>query len=241
MILNRTTKIALVIILLLVLSLFVMDCSHRRATSKLQEQITTTQLENQTLKQIVNKNGDTITTQKMIITSSQKALESLTDSIFNLKKKQEREVKRIIAYFTEKSKVKIDSVDVPYVDTIAMKKFSDSVTKNCQEVLSYMRDSTITVPRTGSDSTSTYSISLTATKEKFTVNSLSIPDSSYYRIDELKGGLFKKRSFEIKSFHTSPHIQVQSQNSVIYKAPPKPRWLEKAIIVAAGIFIGTKL
>lgn len=231
----------IVLILALFLALFSIDRAHTKRYDALMEQITTERLENQKLIKIVNDRGDTINTQKVIITQSQEALKSLTDSIFSLTRRQEKEVKRIIAYFTERSTTRIDSVDVPYVDTIAMKRFSDSLTKNCQEVITYMRDSTITVPRTGKDSTSTYSISLTATKEKFKVNSLSIPDSSYYRIDEMKGGLFKRNSYQIKSFHTSPHVEVTGQNSVIFKPKPKKNILLKSLLVGLGVFIGTKL
>lgn len=239
---KKVTTIAVVVLILaLLLSLFIIDHGHNKRYDKLVEQITQQQLENQKLVKIVNEKGDSINTQKVIITSSQEALRSLTDSIFSLTRRQEKQIRNIIAYYTERTSTHIDSVDVPYVDTIAMRKFSDSVTKNCQEVLSYMKDSTITVPRTGRDSTSTYDISLTATKQNFKVNQISIPDSSFLRIDEMKGGLFKKRSYEIKSFHTSPHVDTKGQNSVIFKPKPKRNLLLKSLLVGLGVFIGTKL
>jgi len=233
-------KIIAVVVVILLLTIFAIDWGHNRRYDKLQQQITAMQLENQQLRKMVNDNGDTISVQKVIITSSQEALRSLTDSIFSLTRKQERQVKNIIAYFSEKVKVEMKEVEVPYVDTIAMKKFSDSILLNCKEVLIYMRDSTITVPRLAQDSTSLHKVIATVSKEKMTINSLSIPDSSYFRIDEIKGGLFK-RNYEIKSFHTSPYIYTTNQNSVIFKPKPKRNLLLKSLLIGFGVFVGTKL
>ena len=41
--------------------------------------------------------------------------------------------------------------------------------------------------------------------------------------------------------HTNPIIKVTGQNSAIYIPPKKARWLEKTLLIGAGIFLGTKL
>lgn len=217
-------------------------------------------MEKQNLEIIVNKQGDTVATQRAVETSNQSVIRTLSDEKFDLERKNDRLVKKVLAFSSQITRTKIDSVDVPYKDTLAMKVFSDSVERQCAEVLTFMRDSTIRIPATAIDSTDQYSASLTAGKTGIKINSLVVNDSVYTRIIEKKGGFFRKvmstnkkgvtkpvlklhvpKTIEFQTLHTSPFVHVVGQTSIFYTPKNKPKWLLNAILVGGGILLGSKL
>jgi len=217
-------------------------------------------LANQTLDSIKNVQGQTIYTQAALVTSQQEDIVAYTNRIFDLKKQNERLVKKVLAYQGETTVTKIDTVEVPFVDTVERQKFSDSVEAKCAEVINFYELNYIKVPRVAKDSTANYSIDISTTKTGNVINSLNIPDSNYFRIIEKKGGFFRKvqvrqedgtvkkklkfhvpKTIEFQSFHTNPLVHVTGQTSIYYTPAKKGRWLEKALFIGAGIFIGSKL
>lgn len=202
--------------------------------------ITSEQLANQKLDSMNNALGQKVLTQEVLVAANQESLRKLTDSVFNLKKSQDKKIKEVIAYYSSISKTEIRERLVPYIDTIKTKKFSDSLEKVCQEVIKFYEDSSILVPQPVKDSGQHFVFKGTVKKEGLQIEQVSFPDSLYLRFVE-KGGFLKKRTVEVQVLHTNPYINVTSSNSVIYKPPAKARWLERALILAAGIFIGTKL
>lgn len=237
-----------ILVAILIIGVILTKCdSNRHVTENLALKI-----ENQRLDSIKNQAGQTILVQEAVIVKDQKAIKDYTDSIFNLKKKQERQIKTIIAYYSQHTNTQIDSVPVPYVDTIATKKFSDSVTAQCQEVIRYLNDSTVTVPRTVETPKDSYNFYFkgTVTKSKFIIDSLSIVDSQYVRIVVHKGGLLRKdvygkrhfwtkKKIEVQSFHTNTLIKVNSQTSVFFDPPKKKNVVGKLFLLGAGIYLGT--
>lgn len=241
----------IIIVVLLIITVFALIGKDKRDRRK-DEQITQLQLEKQHLDSMLNERGQTILKQEVIVTESQDAIASLTDSIFALKRSEARKIRDIISYYKGITNTRIDSVEVPYVDEVERKRFSDSVEKMCKDVIKYMNDSTITVPISAVSTTPNYSVDFTATKVGININSISIPDTQYIRFVTLKGGLLKKnqdgkrklflkRSVRVDVLHTNPLVQVTGQNSVIFQPPNKPRLLEKAVLVGAGVFLGSKL
>jgi hypothetical protein len=99
-------------------------CSKNKYT-ELEDKYKLTQVENQTFESLVNKKNDTIKTQNVIILKTEKSLKNYTDTIFNLKKKQERKIKEVIAYYNNKTDTRVDSFFIPTTDTI---KVPDTVT-----------------------------------------------------------------------------------------------------------------
>lgn len=235
-------------VLIIVASTLMQQCNNSKFSSQ-KRQIDSLTLANQQLDSIKNKQGQTIQTQTAIITNDQKTFTKFTNDIFNLKKKNERQVKAVIAYYSQKTTVKIDSFPVPYVDTLAQKRFSDSVEARCQEVLVYMRDSTISVPRTAVVDSPYFKFNQTIQKKGTIINNISIPDSQYLRIIEKKGGFFRKvngklkfhvpKQIEFQSFHTNPYLQVTGQNSILYQPSKKLHLLRTGIFVGLGIYIGS--
>lgn len=201
--------------------------------------ITQLQLDNQRLDSIKNENGKTIQLQDAIITSNQESLSALTDSIFNLKSKHEKQIKQVIAYYKGVTVTNIDSVLIPYVDS-AQLAHKDSLIQGCREVMKVLLDSFIFVPRRVEAKTPQYRFAGTVLKEGFRIDSLQIPDTLQLRFVEKKSFL-KRPSYQVQFFHSNPLITNTQANSIIYKPPKKPRVLEKALLIGAGIFLGSKL
>jgi len=186
------------------------------------------------------------------IINSKDALKKATDSLFNLKVSQDKKIKEVIAYYKGKTKIVIDSVDVPYIDTAATKIWEDSVKAACSKVIEYYEANTIAVPKIAKDSTKNYKADLTATLSGITINNLELNDEQAIRWVVYKGGLFKKdiigkrhlwlkKKLGVQVIHTNPYIKVVGAESAIYQAPKKPRILEKILFTGIGIYLGTKL
>lgn len=209
-------------------------------------------LQNQQLDSINNLKGQQLILSQTELATSQKAFREATDSFFAMNKKFERRIREVLAFYKATTNTVIKEVEVPYIDSNAVVKWQDSIQQQCKQVIDYYEANAIIVPKTARDSTKNYSADFTATLSGIQINNLSIPDSQYLRIVELKGGILKKnaagkrplftgRSYQVQVIHTNPLIQTTSSSSVIYKPPKKGRWVEKALLIGAGIFLGTKL
>lgn len=216
------------------------------------QMITQKQIEDQKFDSLKNAHNQYVITQEVIETNNKQSIKLLSDSNFNLRKDQDRKIKDAIAYYKGITKTIIKEVDVPYVDSIALNNFSDSLKQKCAEVISYYESNTITVPKVAEDSTANYQVKLTIKQDKVTINNLTIPDSQYIRFVTLKGGLlrkdasgkrhlFTKQSIQVQVLHTNPLVHVTGQNSAIYVAPKKPRLLLKGLILGAGFILGKNL
>ena len=216
------------------------------------QMITQKQIENQKFDSLKNAHNQYVITQEVIETKNKQSIKLLSDSNFNLRKDQDRKIKDAIAYYKGITKTIIKEVDVPYVDSIALNNFSDSLKQKCAEVINYYESNTITIPKVAEDSTANYQVKLTIKQDKVTINNLTIPDSQYIRFVTLKGGLlrkdasgkrhlFTKQSIQVQVLHTNPLVHVTGQNSAIYVAPKKPRLLLKGLILGAGFILGKNL
>lgn len=172
---------------------------------------------------IINKLNEKITVQNVIATNNQKAMRDLTDSIFNLKNRDARKIKDVIAFYQESSKFNKDTFFVPY----------DSIPPS--DTLNYTN--IIRVPVTKNIDSVYFSINETIQKEGIRINRLTITDSEYVRWAEIRNGLFKRNTIQVQILHKNPYISYKS-NSASYQPATKPRILEKAIFIALGFFLG---
>ena len=224
-------------ILLIVIALLTLNtCKLKKGYTNQVSTIDSLMLSNQTLDSIKNKQNETILKQEAIIVDNADALNKLTDSIFMLKKKDSKNL-QTIAYYKAITRTKIDSVDVPYVDTIAMKKWEDSVIQHCQSVIDYIQDSTITVPRKAELSTPNFELKATIKKDNLEINSLVIPDTLQLRFVEKKRFL-KPKTIEVQFFHSNPLISTTQSNSAIYKPKRKPFFQRVVLPVVIGVGLG---
>lgn len=231
-------KAIIIVALLVIAALSLNTCRLTREYANQTTQLDSVTLANQKMEKIINQQGDTINRQEVIIVNSTKELSRLTDSIFDLKRK-DRKNRETIAYYKGISKVEV-KINVPYKDTLAMKKFGDSLSKQCSTVIDYMRDSMITVPRTAAISNDTLSAKLTVSKQGVKIDSLSMVDTLNLRFVEHKAFL-KRPVIELQYMHSNPLFKTEKATSVFYKPKKKSNFLPKALLIAAGIFIGTKL
>lgn len=244
----KKNKETILVILLSLSLLFSVFTCHNRAVDADRKgvQITQLQLDSQKSKEVINSLGQKISVQDVIITNDRATIKAISDSSFNLRKNEEKKISEVIAYYKGITKTTIKEVKVPYIDTIKQKSWEDSIAKQCAMVIDYYEANSIAVPRDAKDSTENYYIDLTTTKSGIIVNNLSIPDSQYLRFVEKKRNIwqfitFQKRKIEVQVRHTNPLIQVTGQNSIIYIPKGKTRWLERALLVGVGIYLGIKL
>jgi hypothetical protein len=224
----------------LTLLVFIQTCHYRAEIDKQGKEITSLDLKNQTLEKEVNDRGQIIYSQKAILSSSQEAIRNLTDSIFNLNRVHGEKIKAVIAYYKGVTTTNIDSVFIPYTDTKAIHEAEMKIIERCNKEFKYLTDSFILVPRKVIKKTPNYLFAGTVMKDGFRIDELSIPDTLNLRFVETGGFLKKKKSY-IQFTHSNPLITTTQANSVLYKPPKKPRLLEKALFIGAGLFLGSKL
>lgn len=229
----------LIIVLLLVICVALSKC-RRDESRHQQETITALTLKQQNLDSIRNQQDKLLYTQQVLITESKQSLSTLTDSLFSLKKSQERKIKEVIAYYKGVTNTHLDSVWIPYIDSGYTKRFSDSANQRCREVIQYLIDSTIIVPKRFLKEDPGYRFGGTIQKDGILVDNISFPDTLQLRFVE-KGGFLKKRTTEVQFFHSNPYVTTQSANSVLYHPPKKKQLFLKTLFFGAGVFLGSKL
>lgn len=183
----------------------------------------------QKIDSIINKNGELVIKQKVVITDDKKAINKISNELFNLKKKEEKHL-QTIALLTSQLEVKIDSIFVPFLDTT-----QDLTGKDSSALIAYIQDSTIKVPKDIEYKDSTISLSQTILKQGVKINSIVIPDSLIQRLVINNNGLFKKDTYEFQTKHTSPLFNVKSQQSLIYVPKSKNILLKCLISFGVGI------
>lgn len=226
-------------ILIILLAVSQINSCKQRETNK--EIITAKDLANQKLDSIKNELGQTVTLQKAIITSNAEDIRRISDEKFALQKKYDKKVKEVEFYMSQNTVTRVDSVEVPYEDTVKIRQFKDSA-----DFYKYAADSMITVPRTIKIDSAGFSFSGTVKKSSFSINNISFVDSQYVRVVQLKRNLwqsitFKKRQYQVQVLHTSPYIKVTGQNSIIFKPKSKINIFGTLVAVGTGIFISSKL
>lgn len=243
---NKIKNIIIGIFAVILLLLVARSCSMDEKMEKLK-------LNNlEQIDSIKNVYNQTVVLKDVEITNSKEALKKATDSLFNLKASQDKKIKDVIAFYKSKVRIRIDSVDVPYEDTLAKKRWEDSVNIACAKVIEYYEANTISVPRTARDSTEHYKADLTATMNGISINNLELVDNQSIRWVVYKGGLFKKdiygkrhlwlkKNVGVQVIHSNPNIKVLGMQSAIYQAPKKHNLLGKAILIGIGVYLGSKL
>jgi hypothetical protein len=249
---NINVTMALFLAILVMVFFLLRSCDNDKI-SDLESQVTLLKGTNDSLYTLTNKLGQTVTSQEAEIVESKKALSVYADSIFKLQRKHEKQIAATIAYWKSKIDVSVVEVPIPYLDTPGMKKFSDSIRLLCKDVLQYMEDSTITVPRTAKVDTLGINGKFTIGKSSLKIDTLNIVDTMHTRVVEVKGGFFKRReigskkiqfykkkSYEVQTMHTSPLFNTTWQKSYIY-IPPKKYLLPKVLIPVIGAVVLLKL
>jgi hypothetical protein len=221
----------------LTLLFWMQTCNLQNKIDQGKKEISQLQLDKQTLDQKVNEQGRVISTQKSILTDNTESLNRLTDTIFDLKAKDKKNLETI-AYFKNVTQISVAAVDVPYLDTEAMQRFQDSLIAKYPEVKNYI-DSSIRVPTTAGIGTPHFSLQATVKKDGITIDQLTIPDTLQLRFVETKAKLFKRSEVGVQFFHSNPYVKTIQANSAFYK--PKRASFFKRVILPVAIGVGAGL
>ena len=222
---NILIAILAVIIILLTLSFF----GNSRKINSLTTSLTLAD-------SAVNSLNKVVYSKDVQLSSSQSQIRSLTDSLFHMGEKHEKEIKKIHAFYSGKTTVTIKEVPVPYVDKPAMKKWEDSVSKKCDQVINYYELNTIPVDTKASVSDPYYSFSATIKKDTLLVHNLTFTDTQYIRFVTVKKFLHRKK-IKVEVTHTNPYFKNQGVSAMLYTPPKQHLFLKGAAVGAAGYFI----
>lgn len=244
--------IATIVALILLMSW--LSVHYNNIISDRNDKITLLKGNNDSLYTLVNKNKELITTKEAEIVHSKELLKEYTDSIFNLQKKYEKQISGVIAFYKSKIGIRIDSFETAWVDTVKMKRYSDSVEAACSDVLSDIRANTVQVGTTASADTAGLHFNAKILKTGLQITDLQMVDTISVRIVEIKGGFFKHpntgskkrvffkhKSFEVQTKHSSPLFKNEWQESIVYQPKNKHPLLKGAVLGAAGYFIITEI
>lgn len=204
---------------------------NQNQLEKANAEISTFKLQAQVLQDsIKNKDGQIIQLQEAIVFEGEKgkkALSRYADSVFNLRKKDERKYKETVAYYENYIRTHLPDSIYVYLDTS-----SNYIGK---DTLEYLANS-IRVPLKFERKSFYFGIKGEVQKNTIRIDSLNLPDTIRGRFIEKKGGLFKPNTIEYQVFNTNPYISIDNSKSAIYQQRKKPF---KFIIPAAiGIVLG---
>lgn len=180
------------------------------------------------ISQIRDSLGNIIAVKDAQIVGNQESMKELRARLFQTTENYNQKVKEVQALIAQKTVVIFKEIYVPYVDTIKMKKWADSIAIKCKDVIQYYEESSVPVGKQAIDSTGHYKIDATVQKNGLKINEIKFIDSQYVSITKMKGGLFKKNTagklkfyqppatvIEIK--HTNPYFQNKGSSSFVYK------------------------
>lgn len=234
------------IIVGLIIFLFQIDTCRNRDFQAQKAAMDSVTLANQKLVQDTNKLGQTVSTQAVIISTSQGDIKKLAEDNFNLTGKLNKRIKQVNALLQMKTTTGVTNVDVPFEEDeewISSPADSALVGIPCDS-LSYIH-----VPQKAIISDPFFKFNSTVTKKGIHIDSLQFPDSQRVVIVETKGGLLKRDingklklyrrpTMEVMVLHTNPYVKTEGMSSVVYQPRVKGRWLER-ILVAAVTAVAT--
>lgn len=224
------------ILVISILSLFLIKTNNEK--NKLKSNIAQIELVYQkNIDSITNKYGNEIKKQEAIIfegKEGKKSLQKYSDSIFALKKKDDRKYKETVAYY--ENYIKTSLPEVVYVDLDSNELPKPDTTFLSQSVKDYINNS-ISVPRNFNLDSQYFKISGTINKTNIALSKIEFTDSLYGRFAVKKGGLFKPDIIEYQVMNKSPYTNIEGLKSAIYKQ--KNKTFQKIIpATIAGIIIG---
>jgi len=197
---KKTISRLLLVLSLIVIILLVWDsCSIRRELSAYKENIAKLNYAEQYFNETINEQGNIIAEQEQIILSQKDAIQNNMLVIKDLKDVQSQVKVRSV--------IRIDSVLVPYTDTIMIHDTIPFIERNFNLKNEFYAFSGIT-KRSG-----------------VLLDSVSFNSGLNVTIGRKKMGLFKSPKPIVEVEYTNPYINTLSLNNVIIKDEPK--WYEK--------------
>lgn len=147
-----------------------------------------------------NKNNQLIYEQEIATYTNDKIIKELSDEVFDLKRKNSRLVKQVNYYGSINQEIIIDSIFVPYIDTIY------------EQV-----DSMIKVPRYFSKITPEYTLDGIVLKSGVELNKFQMYNTISYRSIEKSNGWFKQPTTTLQVINSNPHVIIKGMTSTEVK------------------------
>lgn len=225
-------------LIIFVIILLMKGCDSKKAYDQLK-----VDLDNAT--RIKDSLGNVITVKDAQIVENQQSIKDLRESFFKTSENYNKQIKEVKALIVQRTKVQIDTIEVPILDTAKMKQWGDSIAKVCKDVIKYYEDNTVKVGSPAKDSTKYYSVDMTIKKKSVTINKLNFIDSQYVALTTMKGGLFKKNTQGKRKFflpsttrveikHTNPYFQNTGADSFILDKKTKRNYRNGLLHGAIG-------
>jgi hypothetical protein len=229
---TKERLITYIIIVGLIIGLLTLDQCRRGEFRSQQSKLDSTTLALQTMVIEKNKLGDEVVRQNVIITDNQENIKNLALDNMNLKKSLANSIKKVKAYSKVQTNTSVVDIDIPYEEDII--PIQDSCDSNV-----------IRVPKVAILDTTDLYFRGTVTKDKFKIDSLSLPNiqniafvetGGWFRKD-INGKLkiYKKPKLEIIITNTNNYVKTTGLSSAFYQPPPKARWLERVLIAAGAV------
>lgn len=216
------------LILLLVASLIatvyfsIKSCNADLAVSNWKARYDTAASEVKILK---NKAGVQVVEQAVAQFSDQKSVKEASAKAFNLKKRDEKKVKKVNLFAQVAQDFTItDSVPI-YVDATALTP--DSI-KNDR------------LPKHYNQQKQYYSISGEIWPDLLIIDSLKAYDTLTFRVAAKRSGLFKPNETIIQAVHSSPYVHTSglTSMSVKHRTNAWNRWIKPVAFAVAGVAVG---
>lgn len=197
--------------------------------------------------------GNIISVKDVEIVQNQESMKDLRARLFETTDKYNKKVEEVQALIGQKTEVIIKEVKVPYIDSVKMKKWADSINIKCADVIKYYEDSTVKIGARAVDSTGYYKVDATVEKKGIKMNEIKFVDSQYVAITKMKGGIFKRNTkgkfrlyvkpttrVEIK--HTNPYFQNTGVDAFVFEKKTNRGYGNGLLHGAVGaVAIGTLL
>lgn len=212
--------VTIVLLALLVTILFLLNKNNKKTIFNLKG-------ENKFLTQKVdsfrNKTNILIYEQEIAKVYNDDLIKEYTNEIFNLKKREERMIKAINSYISVSQKVVIDSVYIPYTDTIYLA--SDSAKYN--KYFRHLTDHYLIAGYNREDN------------KGILLDTINMFNTLHIRDVEKRRGVFKPTETVIQAYNTNPYFYNTEMSSikVVHQPNEWNKWIKPtlAAIIAAGI------
>lgn len=191
----------------------------------------------QRTQQLENKTGDLVAQNQVLFTMRQSDLKTFTDSVFNLREKDDRLTKAVLAYTKIVQEAKFGNKSASFDDRPTINEKGDTV------FLPQPTDpNLVRVPRPFTYSDSTIVFAGKVRKNDVLIDSLQIPNTLSLRTIETKKGLFGRQT-TVQAINSNPAFKNTglAQIQVKHKPTAWSRWIKPSLFAAAGIFVGSQI
>lgn len=234
---KNQSKILLSLLTLSVFIIIVLLLQKQKETSQLLAKISTLELKHQNqMDSLTNKYGDEIKKQQAIIFEGEqgkKALQKYSDSVFALKRKDDRKYKETVAYYENYIKTSLPEVVYVDLDSADIKPDTSFLSQSVKDYIS----NSISVPKNFNLDSPYFKISGVINRTNVALTKVEFTDSLYGRFVTKKGGLFKPDVIEYQVMNRSPYTNIEGLKSAIYKQ--KKKTIQKIIPpLVIGVIVG---